>query len=271
MCEEKEGSTQNLVDSNRQQHEDKSIKSELLSGKHSVTEALQAGVVDSVLIDENMPEREAAYYIALAKQAGAVAKRTRREKLDAMCMGARHGGVAAFVAQVTYADLSDLMQIAKEREEKPFLLLCDGIADPHNLGALIRTALLCGAHGVVIEKRGCAQVTATVMKASSGAASHLAVARVANLGECIRRLKKENVFVYCADLEGVPVHKTNLDGAVALVVGSEGSGVSPLVKKLCDGALRLSMVADTSGVDSYNVSVAGGILMYEVLRGREEE
>ncbi len=252
-------------------HEEKQLKSELLCGKHSVTEALQTGGVDSVLLDEGMPEREAAYYTALAKQAGAVVKRTRREKLDAMCQGARHAGVAAFVAQVEYAELSDLLQIAKDRDEAPFLLLCDGISDPHNLGALIRSALLCGAHGVVIEKRGCSQVTATVMKASAGAASRMSVARVANLGECIRRIKKENVFVYCADIKGAPLHKTRLDGAVALVLGSEGSGVSPLVKKLCDGVISLSMAPDTGGVDSYNVSVAGGILMYEVLRGRESE
>ncbi len=253
------------------ENDDKKIKNELLSGKHSVVEALAAGTVDSVLLDEGMAEREAGYYTALAKQAGAVVKRVRREKLDGLCQGARHGGVVAFVAEVKYAEVADLLDLAEKRNESPFLLLCDGISDPHNLGALIRSALLCGAHGVVIEKRGCSQVTATVMKASAGAASRLPVARVANLGECIRRIKKENVFVYCADAGGEPLHKTQLDGAVALVLGSEGSGVSPLVKKLCDGVIRLSMAGQTGGVDSYNVSVAGGILMYEVLRGREAE
>ena len=143
-------------------------------------------------------------------------------------------------------------------------MLSDGIEDPHNLGAVMRSALLCGAHGIVIPKRGGASVTPTVIKSSAGAAERLPVARVANIGETIRRLKEQGVFVYCADMDGVPLRKNNLTGPIALVIGSEGSGVSQLVKKLCDGVVRLDMAAEGTGVDSFNVSVAAGIILYEI-------
>ena len=157
-----------------------------------------------------------------------------------------------------------LLQIAKEKGEPPFLVLCDGLEDPHNLGAVMRSALLCGAHGIVIPRRGGAQVTPTVLKSSAGAAERLPVARVANIGETIRRLKEQGVFVYCADMDGVSLHKSDLTGPIALVMGSEGSGVSQLVKKLCDGVVRLDMAAEGTGVDSFNVSVAAGIILYEI-------
>ena len=154
--------------------------------------------------------------------------------------------------------------MAKAKGEPPFLVLSDGIEDPHNLGAVMRSALLCGAHGIVIPKRGGASVTPTVIKSSAGAAERLPVARVANIGETIRRLKDQGVFVYCADMDGVPLRKNNLTGPIALVLGSEGSGVSQLVKKLCDGVVRLDMAAQGTGVDSFNVSVAAGIILYEI-------
>ena len=137
-----------------------------------------------------------------------------------------------------------------------------------NLGAIIRSALLCGAHGVVIPKRGGAAVTPTVLKSSAGAAARLPVARVANIGESIRRLKEQGVFVYCADMDGQPLEKADLTGPVALVMGSEGKGVSPLVRKLCDGAVSLAMAGRGTGVDSFNVSVAAGIILYEIARQR---
>lgn len=143
--------------------------------------------------------------------------------------------------------------------------------DPHNLGAIIRSALLCGADGVVIPKRGGAAITPTVMKASAGAAARLPVARVANIGETVRRLKEQNVFVYCADMDGVPLYKNNLTGPIALVMGSEGSGVSALVKKLCDGVISLPMAARGTGVDSFNVSVAAGIILYEIQHQRQAD
>lgn len=240
-------------------------------GRNAVTELLKSGAaVDTVLLADSMDSKTAGYFTALAREAGAVVKHTRAEKLDALCDGARHQGVAAYAAEIQYAGLDDLLQLARDKGEDPFLLLCDGVEDPHNLGALIRSALLCGAHGVVIPKRGASAVTPVVMKASAGAAARLPVARVTNLGEAVRRLKKANLFVWCADMGGTSVAKQDLSGPLALVMGSEGKGVGPLVKKLCDGAVSLPM-ASTGGPDSFNVSVAGGIIMYEVFRRRQAD
>jgi 23S rRNA (guanosine2251-2'-O)-methyltransferase len=245
------------------------IKSEIVYGKNPVTELLKSGAgVDTVFLSEGMAPAVAAYYTALAKEAGAVVKRVHPNKLRALTGTDSHQGVAAYASEIAYATVDDLLAAAAAKGEPPFLVLADGIEDPHNLGAVIRSALLCGAHGVVIPKRGGAAVTATVIKASAGAAERLPVARVANIAETVRRLKDAGVFVYCADMDGDPLRKTNLTGPVALVLGSEGSGVSPLVKKRCDGAVRLDMAARDTGVDSFNVSVAAGIILYEIMTQR---
>lgn len=245
---------------------------QLVYGKNPVAELLKSGTgVDTVYLSDSLPPQVAAYYTALAKDAGAVAKQVRSVKLKAMCGTESHQGVAAYASSIAYVGLNDLLKQAEEKQEPPFLVLADGVEDPHNLGAIIRTALLCGAHGIVIPKRGGAPITPTVMKASAGAAARLPVARVANIGESIRQLKKQNVFVYCADMDGAPLHKNNLTGPIALVMGSEGSGVSPLVKKLCDGSVSLSMAGEGTGVDSFNVSVAAGIILYEIMHQRTKE
>ena len=177
--------------------------------------------------------------------------------------------VAARAAEVEYAALDDLFRAAEARGEQPFLVLCDGVEDPHNLGAIVRSAYLCGAHGVVIPKRGGVGVTGTVMKASAGAAARLPIARVSNLAQAIRTIKEHNIFVYCADLGGAPLAKTDLSGPVALFLGSEGGGPGALTRKLCDAAVTLEMApGQATGVDSYNVSVAAGILCYDVMRRR---
>lgn len=241
----------------------------LIYGKNAVTELLKSGTgVDTVLVSESLPAPVASYYTALAKEAGAVVKRVNANKLRLSCGTDGHQGVAAYTSQIEYATLEQLMNVAKAKGEAPFLVLADGVEDPHNLGAIIRSALLCGAHGVVIPKRGGAAVTPTVVKSSAGAVTRMPVARVANIGEAVRRLKEQGVFVYCADMDGVPLEKNNLTGPIALVVGSEGRGVSPLVKKLCDGVISLAMLAQNTGVDSYNVSVAAGITLYEIARQR---
>ena len=241
------------------------LKSEIIYGKNPVTELLKSGKgVDTVLISDSMAPAVASYYTAMAKDVGAVVKRVNPNKLRAMTGTESHQGVAAFASEIGYATLDELLNIAKEKGEPPFLVLCDGLEDPHNLGAVMRSALLCGAHGIVIPRRGGAQVTPTVLKSSAGAAERLPVARVANIGETIRRLKEQGVFVYCADMDGVSLHKSDLTGPIALVMGSEGSGVSQLVKKLCDGVVRLDMAAEGTGVDSFNVSVAAGIILYEI-------
>ena len=200
-----------------------------------------------------------------------VVKRVKPAKLKAMCETDSHQGVAAWASQIEYATLEQLLDSAAQKGEPPFLVLADGVEDPHNLGAILRSALLCGAHGVVIPKRGGVGITGTVLKASAGAATRLPVARVANIGEAIRRLKEQNVFVYCADMDGVSLHKNNLTGPIALVMGAEGKGVSPLVKRLCDGVVRLDMAAQGTGVDSFNVSVAAGIILYEISRQRSQQ
>ena len=204
----------------------------LVYGKNPVTELLKSGSgVDTVLIAEGMAPAVAAYYTALAKDAGATVKRVHPNKLRLMTGTESHQGVAAFASEIEYVTVDDLMAAAKDKGEAPFLVLSDGIEDPHNLGAVMRSALLCGAHGIVIPKRGGASVTPTVIKSSAGAAERLPVARVANIGETIRRLKEQGVFVYCADMDGVSLRRNNLTGPIALVLGSEGSGVSQLVKK----------------------------------------
>ncbi len=246
-------------------------KDTLVFGKNPVAELLKSGAgVDTVFLIDGMAEKVANYYTALAKDVGAVVKRVHVNKLNAMTGSQSHQGVAAFASEVEYATLEDLLNVAKEKGEPPFIVLADGVEDPHNLGAIMRSALLCGAHGIVIPKRGGAAVTGTVMKSSAGAAEHLPVARVANIGEAVRRLKDKNVFVYCADMGGVSLGKNNLTGAIALVMGNEGKGVSPLVKKLCDGVVAIDMVPNGTGVDSFNVSVAAGIVLYEIMRQRAE-
>ncbi len=185
----------------------------LIYGKNPVTELLKSGSgVDTVLIAEGMAPAVAAYYTALAKEAGATVKRVHPNKLRLMTGTESHQGVAAFASEIEYATVEDLLAAAKAKGEPPFLVLSDGIEDPHNLGAVMRSALLCGAHGIVIPKRGGASVTPTVIKSSAGAAERLPVARVANIGETIRRLKEQGVFVYCADMDGVSLRKNNLTG-----------------------------------------------------------
>ena len=225
----------------REKAEEQPRNESLVYGKNPVTELLKSGSgVDTVLLAEGMAPAVAAYYTAMAKEAGATVKRVHPNKLRLMTGTESHQGVAAFASEIEYATVEDLLAAAKEKGEPPFLVLSDGIEDPHNLGAVMRSALLCGAHGIVIPKRGGASVTPIVIKSSAGAAERLPVARVANIGETIRRLKEQGVF------------------------GSEGSGVSQLVKKLCDGVVSLDMAARGTGVDSFNVSVAAGIILYEI-------
>ena len=242
----------------------------LVWGKNPVTELLKSGrPVDTVYLADSLPGNAAGYYTALAKQAGAVVKKVPGNKLQKLCgVSAEHQGVAARAGEIEYASLEDLLAAARAKGEPPFLVLCDGVEDPHNLGAILRSALLCGAHGVVIPRRGGVGVTGTVMKASAGAAARIPVARVANMAQAVRELKDQNIFVYCADMGGTPLDRTDLTGAVAIVMGSEGKGVSALVKKLCDGVVSLDMAARNTGVDSYNVSVAAGILLYHIMGRR---
>ncbi len=237
---------------------------QIIYGRNAVTEALLSGKpVDTVYIQKGA--KGLGKIISLAKEAGAVVKDAGDEKLNALSEGGKHGGVAAVLAAAEYATVEDLLKVAEEKGEPPFLVIADEIQDPHNLGALIRTAEAAGAHGIIIPKRRSAGLTATVFKTSAGAANWLKVARVSNLVETINELKKKNIWVYGAEADGEPFHKANLSGAVALVIGSEGFGLGRLVRESCDMILSIDMYGK---VNSLNASVSGGILMYEVVRHR---
>ncbi len=253
----------------RRPEEEKEPEAGIIYGKNAVTELLKSGAgVDTVFLSDAMAEAQAAYYTALAKDVGAVVKRVHAAKLRGMTGTESHQGVACWASAIEYTEPEAMLAAAREKGEDPLLVLADGVEDPHNLGAIIRTALLCGAHGVIIPKRGGAGITLTVAKASAGAVSILPVARVANIGQTVRWLKEQNVFVYCAQMGGQNPCRQDLTGPLALVMGSEGAGVSQLVQKLCDGTLSLPMAEGRGGVDSFNVSVAAGMLLYEVGRQR---
>mgnify|MGYP003296159524 FL=1 len=237
---------------------------QIIYGRNAVTEALLSGkTIDTVYIQKNA--KGLGKIISLAKDAGAVVKDANDDKLSQLSEGGKHGGVAAVLAAAEYATVDDLLKVAEEKGEPPFLIIADEIQDPHNLGALIRTAEAAGAHGVIIPKRRSAGLTSTVYKTSAGAVNWLKVARVSNLVETINDLKKKNIWVYGAEADGQPFYKADLSGAVALVIGSEGFGLGRLVRESCDMILSIDMYGK---VNSLNASVSGGILMYEVVRHR---
>ncbi|MGN0656790.1 MAG: 23S rRNA (guanosine(2251)-2'-O)-methyltransferase RlmB [Ruminiclostridium sp.] len=240
------------------------MEEEIIYGRNAVTEALLSGrAVDTVYVLKTA--KGMGKIISLAKESGAVVKDVSEEKLDMLAPGGKHGGVAAKAAAAEYSTVEDILLTAKEKKEPPFIIIADEIQDPHNLGAIIRTAEAAGAHGVIIPKRRSAGLTATVLKTSAGAASWIKVARVSNLVDTINFLKKQGVWVYGAEADGEPFHKADLSGAAALVIGSEGFGLGRLVRESCDMILSIDMYGK---VNSLNASVSGGILMYEIVRHR---
>lgn len=238
----------------------------IVAGRNAVTELLKSGrPVDTLYLRRGEQGGTAAKLAAMAKQAGAVVKQVDDKKLDALAGNVNHQGVAAAAAAAQYATVEQILERAEERGEQPFLILADEIEDPHNLGAIIRTAEAAGAHGVLIPKRRSASLTAAVYKASAGALSHMPVARVSNLVAAMEELKKRGIWMYAADMDGQPWCGISYDGGVGVVIGSEGRGVTRLVKQTCDFVVSLPMLGK---VNSLNASVAGGILMYEVARQR---
>lgn len=236
---------------------------EIIYGKNAVTEALKAErSVDTVYLLKNSQGMNKI--IALAKKQGIVIKDVGEDKLKAMC-GDKHGGVAACLSDVTYCTVEDILASAESKGKPPFIIICDEIQDPHNLGAIIRTAEASGADGVIIPKRRSATVNPTVFKTSAGAAAWVNIARVSNLVDTIKTLKKHGVWVYGAEADGTPIDKADLSGPVALVIGSEGFGLGKLVRENCDVVLSLPMFGK---VNSLNASVCAGILMYEVVKYR---
>lgn len=236
----------------------------IICGRNPVIEALKSGAnIDTVYINGN--GGSLGLIRKLAKENGIVVKDADDKKLSKLCGGASHQGVAAEGACGEYVTVEDILEVSRRKGTKPFIIICDEIEDPHNLGAIIRTAETSGADGVIIPKRRSASLNATVFKTSAGAASYVPVARVSNIASCIDTLKENGVWIYGTDASGTDYTMTDFTGGVALVVGSEGFGMSQLVQKKCDFMIKLPMLGK---INSLNASVAAGIFMYEILRQR---
>lgn len=240
---------------------------DIIFGRNSVAEAIKAGrPIDSVMVARGERSGSIPKILADAKDAGLPIKEVDRKKLDFMCGHGNHQGIIAVGAVKAYSTVDDIFATARERGEQPFIIVCDEIEDPHNLGAIIRTAEAAGAHGVIVPKRRSASLSFTVAKTSAGAVEFMHVARVTNIPQTLDEFKEKGLWVYCADMDGEPFYNANLKGAVALVIGSEGKGVGRLVKEKCDVVLSMPMKGK---INSLNASVAAGILMYEISKQRD--
>lgn len=248
------------------EHNEKEKRSDVIAGRNAVSEALRAGrPIDTLFVRRGERTGSVSSILRMARDAGITVKECDARKLDFMCGGENHQGVAAVAAVHDFADAEDIFALAERRGEKPFLIVCDEMEDPHNLGAVLRTAECAGAHGVVIPKRRSAGLTAAVGRASAGAVEYVPVARVPNIAAFLEEIKARGVWVYAADMDGQNWCETDFSGAVALVIGSEGFGVSRLVKEKADFIVSLPMKGQ---INSLNASVACGILTYEVARQR---
>lgn len=243
-----------------------SAEKDVIFGRNAVAEALRSGrVIDSLLVAKGARSGSVPKLIAEAREKGAVIKEVDIKKLDFMCAHGTHQGVAALAAVREYSTIDDILTAAKEKNEPPFIIVCEGIEDPHNLGAIIRTAEAAGVHGVIVPERRSAPLSFAVGKASAGAVEYMPVARVVNITAALKELKQKGLWIYCADTDGSPYTKADLKGATALVIGSEGRGVGRLVKENCDFTVKIPM---SGHINSLNASVAAGILIYEAVRQR---
>ena len=237
-----------------------------IEGRNAVMEAFRSGkTIDRLLVLDGSKEGAMLTVLKEAKKHNTVVSFVKKERLDQISTTGKHQGVIAYAAAYEYAEVEDILAIAKEKGEAPFLILLDGIEDPHNLGAIIRTANLAGAHGVIIPKRRAVGLTATVAKTSAGALNYTPVAKVTNLVQTMEDLKEKGLWFVCADMDGEVMYRQNLTGPIGLVIGNEGEGVSRLVKEKCDFVTSIPMKGD---IDSLNASVAAGVLMYEIVRQR---
>ncbi len=243
------------------------INENVIEGRNPVLEAFDSKItVEKILVSKGDSTGSVIKIISIAKEKGIPVIEVDRRKLDAIANSPHHQGVVAYITPYRYVELADILKIASDRNEKPFIMILDEIEDPHNLGSIIRTAELSGVHGVIIPKRRSVGVNSTVFKTSAGAVNHMAIAKVTNIPRIIDEMKEEGVFVYGADMKGDSFsYNTNFDGGVALVIGNEGKGLSRLVREKCDGIVSIPMVGK---VNSLNASVAAGILMYEVMKSR---
>ncbi len=238
---------------------------DLLTGRQALSEALKAGrELNQIFVARGNRSGSIGKIISQGREKGIPIKEIDPKKLDYMC-GKNHQGVAAFCAPHKYAEVSDILNAAKEKNEAPFIIICDEIEDPHNLGAIIRTAEASGAHGIIIPKRRSAYLTGIVSKTSAGAVEYMPVARVSNLVQTIDLLKKENIWIYCLDMDGTDYTESDYSGGAALVIGSEGRGVGRLIKEKCDFTVSIPMKGK---INSLNASVAAGIVMYQISKNR---
>ena len=237
-----------------------------IEGRNAVLEAFRSGkTIDKVFVLEGCQDGPIKTILREAKKHGTMVKFVSKDRLDNMSETKKHQGVIAYAAGYNYATVEDILAKAVENGEPPFIFLLDGIEDPHNLGAIIRTANLAGAHGVIIPKNRAVGLTATVAKTSAGALNYTPVAKVTNLSATMKELKKQGLWFVCADMDGEVMYRQNLTGPIGLVIGNEGDGVSKLVRENCDFTASIPMKGD---IDSLNASVAAGVLAYEIVRQR---
>lgn len=237
-----------------------------IEGRNAVMEAFRAGKpIDKIFVLDGCQDGPVTSIKREAKKKDVMIKYVTKERLDQISETGKHQGVIAYAAAYEYAELEDIFDKAKEKGEDPFVLILDNIEDPHNLGAIIRTANLAGAHGVIIPKNRAVGLTATVARTSAGALNFTPVVKVTNISQTIQSLKERGLWFVCADMGGTEMYKLNLKGPIGLVIGNEGSGVSRLVKENCDMVASIPMKGD---IDSLNASVAAGVLAYEIVRQR---
>lgn len=237
-----------------------------IEGRNAVLEAFRSGkTIDRLFVLKGCQDGPVRTIIREAKKHDTILSYVERERLDQLSETKKHQGVIAYAAAYEYAQVEDMLKAAEEKDEAPFLILLDNIEDPHNLGAIIRTANVAGAHGVIIPKRRAVGLTAIVAKASAGALNYTPVAKVTNLTQTIKELKERGIWFVCADMDGAPMYELDLKGPIGLVIGGEGEGVGKLVKENCDFNAAIPMAGN---IDSLNASVAAGVLAYEIVRQR---
>lgn len=238
----------------------------LVEGRNAVLEAIRAGkTIDRLYVQDGLKDGPVSTIIREAKKAGVFVRFETKDRLNQLSESKNHQGVIAQIAAYRYYEVEDMLKEAEEKGEAPFLILLDGIEDPHNLGAIIRTANQAGAHGVIIPKNRAVGLTATVAKTSAGALNYTKVAKVTNIGNTIDELKEKGMWFVCADMGGTVMYDLNLKGSIGLLVGAEGNGVSRLVREKCDMIATIPMKGN---IDSLNASVAAGVLAYEIVRQR---
>ncbi len=251
----------------KEKKEELPVREDLIEGRNAVIEALKSDrTIEQIFVAKGDVEGSINLVLALARDKHIVVKEVDRKKLDSMSISNAHQGVIAIVTPYKYFEVEDILKLAEEKNEKPFIIILDEIEDPHNFGAIIRSAEVCGAHGIIIPKRRNVGITPIVYKSSAGAIEHMKIAKVTNINTAIDTLKDRGIWIYGADMDGESYcFDVDFSGALALIIGSEGKGISKLTKNKCDVLTKIPMVGS---INSLNASVAGGIMMYEILKQR---